>query len=258
MRNEQYNAKDLAVFLKRHKIATLDQLQRTLGDPTKRTVFRKLEALNYLSSYSHRGKYYTLQSIAKFNAEGLWTCRSVWFSRFGNLIETARGLVEQSEAGWSATELKEMLHVEAKHPLVQLVRSGRLKRENIRGRFVYFSAKPAQHCRQRKTQREQQQKRFSAVAVTNPDLAADEAKAVILLFLSTLDEQQRRMYAGLESLKLGYGGDQHIADLFGMDPHTVAHGRHELVEGDWASDRLRAPGGGRPTVKKKHRKSSKG
>ena len=91
--------------------------------------------------------------------------------------------------------------------------------------------------------------------VANPDLAEDEAKAVVLLFLSSLDERQRRLYAGLESLKLGYGGDSYIAELFCMDPHTVAHGRRELEKGDWDTDRLRAEGGGRSSVEKKRLKS---
>ena len=61
-----------------------------------------------------------------------------------------------------------------------------------------------------------------------------------------LDERQRRLYAGLESLKLGHGGDAHIASLLGLDPHTVARGGQELLRGDLPRGRLRAPGGGRP------------
>ena len=83
-------------------------------------------------------------------------------------------------------------------------------------------------------------KSLATLLVANPNLAADEAKAVVLLFLSTLNERQRRLYAGLESLKLGYGGDSYIADLFGMDPHTAARGRRDLQKGNWDTTRLRA------------------
>jgi len=48
------------------------------------------------------------------------------------------------------------------------------------------------------------------------------------LFLSLLDEKQQRLFAGLESIKLGYGGDKKIAHLFGLDMHNVAKGRKEL------------------------------
>ena len=92
--------------------------------------------------------------------------------------------------------------------------------------------------------------------MANPDLATDEAKALLILFCSMLNEKQRRLYAGLESLKLGHGGDAHIASILGMDPHTVAKGRRELMEADLtATDRLRAPGAGRPSQEKKRRKS---
>ena len=71
-----------------------------------------------------------------------------------------------------------------------------------------------------------------------------------------LNEKQRRLYAGLESLKLGYGGDQRIAEFLGMDPHTVAKGRRELLEQDLAVDRIRKSGGGRKRAEKKRPKSS--
>ena len=35
----------------------------------------------------------------------------------------------------------------------------------------------------------------------------DQLRAAIVLFASLLDERQRRLYAGLESLKCGWGGD---------------------------------------------------
>jgi len=37
------------------------------------------------------------------------------------------------------------------------------------------------------------------------------------------------LYAGLESLKAGHGGDRRLAELTGMDVHTVARGRRELL-----------------------------
>jgi hypothetical protein len=241
MRTEQYLLKNLGAYFKRHKIATLDQLQSALGNPKERTVFRKLKSLDYLSSYSHRGMYYTLQSIAKFNAEGLWSQRAVWFSRFGSLLETAKAFIEHSEAGYSAAELREALHVETK--------------QKLQGCFIYFCSEEKKYSSQRKGRVQRKHKPLATMLVSNPDLAEDEAKAVVLLFLSALDERQRRLYAGLESLKLGYGGDRYIADIFGMDPHTVARGRRDLEKGDWDTSRLRAEGGGRSSVEKKPLKS---
>jgi hypothetical protein len=75
-------------------------------------------------------------------------------------------------------------------------------------------------------------------------------KAAILLFYSLLNEQQRRLYAGLESLKLGHGGDRKLAELLELDPHTVARGRQQLLALQVQVDRVRKTGGGRKPVKK--------
>lgn len=251
MNTTKYSIQTIEKFLKHHKIATIDQLKTVAGNPARCTVFRKLAELEYLSSYSHRGKFYTLRSIARFNALGLWEHRSVWFSRFGNLLDTAEALVNNSDGGYTATELKEVLHVKTKHALTQLARSGRLQREPFESVYVYLSPEDPIADRQRKARKAHQKGSFSSVVIVNPDLAVEEAKATILLFCSMLNERQRRLYAGLESLKLGHGGDAHIASLLGMDPHTVARGRQELMSGELTRDGVREAGGGRLLQEKK-------
>jgi hypothetical protein len=256
MNTTKYHLQALKQFLDRHKIATLDQLREALGNPARCTVFRKLGDLQYLSSYSHRGKYYTLKSIARFSQQGLWNFRSVWFSRFGNLLETCQALVQQSDAGYNAAELRGILQVKTKHALTQLVREGRLARQTFDSAYVYLSAQKDVAGRQIKARKARLQQSPASLIVANPDLATEEAKALLVLFCSMLNEKQRRLYAGLESLKLGHGGDAHIASILGMDPHTVAKGRKELMDADLTdTDRLRAPGAGRPSQEKKRRKS---
>jgi hypothetical protein len=81
-----------------------------------------------------------------------------------------------------------------------------------------------------------------------------ELRAAIVLFFSLLDEKQRRLYAGLETLKMGRGGDRRIAELLGVDAETVARGRRELLAQDVQIERIRRAGGGRKAVEKKRRK----
>jgi len=83
-----------------HRIATLDELKQALGTPVDVTVFRKLKPLDYLTSYSHRGRYDTLREIASFNDNGLWSQATVWFSRFGTLLATAEAFVNRSPRGF--------------------------------------------------------------------------------------------------------------------------------------------------------------
>ncbi len=77
------------------------------------------------------------------------------------------------------------------------------------------------------------------------------------VFASRLNEQQRRWYVALESQRVGHGGDRLLSQITGMDEQTIRRGRRELAA-DLAArpeDRVRLPGGGRPPLEKKIRRS---
>ncbi len=244
----------LRSFLEEHKIATLVELKKVLGTEVDMTVFRKLRELAYRTSYSHRGKYYTLDEIACFDNQGLWFFQSVGFSAYGTLLQTAKALVEKSEAGLIAAELKQVLKVEVKESLLRLFRKKQLHREKFSGVYVYFSNESFERRKQVLLRRDQETEMTAGLENLRGELLAHELKAAVIIFFSLLDEKQRRLYAGLESLKQGYGGDSRIAELLGLDQHTVAKGRQELLNQDFEVERVRRKGGGRAPVKKKRRK----
>jgi hypothetical protein len=244
--------KDKAVreYLQEEKIARLEELKTILKTDARMTVFRSLRRLGYLSSYSHRGQFYTLFEIPDFDKLGLWSYGSVWFSMFGNLLATASALVDKSEAGYTAAELENLLQVEANHALLQLKRQGKVSRQRIGRSHVYMSAERGTQRQQRLVREEHQAYDELGMGLQVEVLPA-EVKAAIILFFSMLDEKQRRLYAGLEAAKLGHGGDRRIADFLGFDAHTVAKGRRELFGGSVDRDHVRAKGGGRKRVEKK-------
>jgi hypothetical protein len=255
MRPPRFDPDTLQRLFARRHIASLPELQSALGTTVAMTVFRKLAALSYLSSYSHRGAYYTLPVIARFDAQGLWCCRAVWFSRHGTLLDTLVAWVGEAPAGYFASELAALLHVPVKDPLRTLVERGRLSRHAVDARWLYCATDRARQREQRRVRQAQIETLplapWSGVSVTE----AAELKATVVLFYSLLDEQQRRLFAGMESFKYGHGGDTRLAGLLGLDPATVARGRRELRSGEVQHERIRAPGGGRPRAEKKPRTS---
>jgi hypothetical protein len=250
MRTISFDPELLRQHLLRHKIASLPELKQVLGTAASLTVFRKLKRLDYLSSYTHRGRYYSLREIARFDDAGLWSHHDVWFSRYGTLIATVESFVNQSSAGWFADELADALHAEVQDPLHDLVVHELLRRSDIAGRFLYTSA----DSRQSRVQIRARQTGSAVPLVADASVlqvSPNELKAAILLFYSLLDEQQRRLFAGLESIKLGHGGDTVLAGFLGLNPHTVASGRQQLLDRDVSPRRTRRSGGGRKPVEKK-------
>jgi hypothetical protein len=237
-----YPADKLVRLLNKQKVATMPQLKAALGTWVTYTVLRKLAPLGYRSSYSHGGAYFTLDSIAHYDALGLWSHRDIHFSRRGTLINTAEALVTESAAGYQTSELEVVVQVAVKDALRQLVHAGRLLRQQWQGLYLY--------CALERRRRQEQWAARQAQQTTLADLQAAKA-----LFYSLLDEQQRRLYAGLESLQLGYGGQQRASERFGLDADTVARGERELLSGQVLRGRVRQPGSGRPGVEKKRPKS---
>jgi Rhodopirellula transposase DDE domain len=71
-------------------------------------------------------------------------------------------------------------------------------------------------------------------------------------FYRSLREHDRRRYAAIEADKLGHGGTEYIARLFGIDPKTIRKGRGELDDlPDGPSQRVRRVGGGRKRLLQK-------
>ncbi len=249
MKNKSSNSELLLTCLKDKRIMTIDELKNTLKTRCRMTVFRKLSELDYISSYSHSGKYYSLKRLARYNKYGIWSCRPALFSKNGTLRKTAAFLINGSEKGYMASELNRILKVKAEDALADLVKNRTVIRKKMSGIYIYYSAA-------RNLSRKQELTRNDGIQYPDeemkPDILMNELKALIIFF-STLDEKQRRLYAGYESLKIGHGGDNRIAELLDLDPKTVSRGRQELLGGKADIDNIRKPGGGRKQIKKKFR-----
>jgi len=80
---------------------------------------------------------------------------------------------------------------------------------------------------------------------------APETEQIMKIFYRTLNEKNRRRYAGIEALKLGHGGILYIAKVLGCDRGMVSDAiieLQQLPEGSTYDPRIRAPGGGRKTI----------
>ncbi len=75
------------------------------------------------------------------------------------------------------------------------------------------------------------------------------------VFMSRLDEAQRRWYAALEAQRVGQGGDRLLAQITGLDEKTIRRGREELGTelAERPAERVRQPGAGRFRTEKKIR-----
>jgi len=144
---QEISLKTESTLIRRKKIVTLDDLANSLHC-SKRTVQRRLTQLKTIRSYNRNGRYFTLEDIGKFDANGLWHYRGTYFSKFGNLTQTFVQLVRASQAGLTSHEAGALIGLRPSSFLWNFHNHPEIKRQKHQGRYVYFSSEPARYAQQ--------------------------------------------------------------------------------------------------------------
>src|SRR5262249_4602266 len=77
----------------------------------------------------------------------------------------------------------------------------------------------------------------------------------LMAFLSTLNRKHRRLFAAVESNRLGRGGARKVSEITGLCDGTIAHGRRQLadlLQGRTPPKREGKSLGGRPRTEVKY------
>lgn len=144
----------LQELFEKKKVLDMTQLCKALGTTTRVTVFRYLRQMNYLTSYTHNGKYYTLWQIAQFDANGFWYFRDIGFSSHGTLVNTLKHVITMSESGKTNSELEAHCRTRVQDALRTLLSTNKIARTKPENRHVYVSSDPAVSDRQIKKRTE--------------------------------------------------------------------------------------------------------
>lgn len=145
----------LKKLIEKDQIVNIETLFKVLQTNSRMTVFRHLKRVDYLTSYSHSGRYYSIKGIPDFDSIGLWYLKGAWFSKYGNLRSTLVHFIENAEAGMTHGELENLLHLSVHHTLHDLVRKKTISRKLVERFYLYISS-DVKHgsaqvsCRQRK------------------------------------------------------------------------------------------------------------
>jgi hypothetical protein len=230
----------LVSVFSRQTVLTIDNLKTVLQTNSRMTVFRNLKQLPYKSSYSHCGKFYTLDNLAKYNKHGIWNYNNIYFSKYGTLKNSVLENIEKSRTGYTSLELGGLFHVPVYNTVLDLYNANKINREQIGKEYVYLSIK-----------NEEAQFLFRKQEIQSKHaVVKDNTDEYLCFFMTLLNEKQQRLFAGYESLKLGYGGDKKIALKTGLNVKTVSQGKQELISKDIDIKRIRKIGAGRSSLKK--------
>jgi len=161
-------ASQLKQLMKRERVVELSSLSKRVAGRSYRSIHRYLSEIDYITSFTHRNRYYALRSSANFNEEGLWHCAEVGFSKYGTLIATVEELVCKSDQGYTHGELKKKLRVRVHNTLLLLTRAGRIGREVTGKKYMYLSPdskRQSEQLREREQTRQEHIEDWLAVQI---------------------------------------------------------------------------------------------
>ncbi len=142
MLNRQESIAVLGKHFRQKKIATIKDIMLLINAKNNMGVYRRLKEIDYVSSFSNSGMYYTLKTVTDFNSSGLSFINEVGFSLYGNLKQTLIHLIEESESGKTHQELEIQLKINLKNSLhnalLDLVRSKKISRIAPSNSHVYL------------------------------------------------------------------------------------------------------------------------
>jgi hypothetical protein len=140
--------KKLENFIKSRRVVQMRDLFEAVESTSRMTVFRRLSGVEYLCSYTHAGRYYTLLDIARFDSDGIWFYDDIGFSQNGSLKNTVTYLVDNGDGGKFHSDLQRQLRVRVHNVLLDLVRSKQIKRTKFESQFLYLSSDKARSTKQ--------------------------------------------------------------------------------------------------------------
>ncbi len=129
----------LKQVFQKEQVTDLPTLSADIGS-SKRTVMRWLKRVGYHTSYNFNSRYYALEGTPQFDEDGLWGYHGIWFSSYSTVRRTVRALVEKSETGMTANELKMKLHVRVDSRMGILVKDGDVASRRYGRLCIYYSA----------------------------------------------------------------------------------------------------------------------
>jgi len=181
--------KKLENFIKSRRVVEMRDLFEVVQSTSRMTVFRRLSGIEYLCSYTHAGRYYTLFDIARFDSDGIWFYDDIGFSQNGSLKNAVTYLVHNGDTGKFHSDLERQLRVRVHNVLLDLVRSKQIKRTKFEGQYLYLSTDKA-----RSTEQIEQRGKLSMQARRTPVFISEPM--VIEILAEVIRQSKRHPRAG--------------------------------------------------------------
>lgn len=177
MKSIRIHRKDVVTMLEEKGPITTREMIKEL-QCSRSTLYTKLKGIPHITSSNKNGKYHVLQTMAKYDQNGLWRSGDIVFSKWGTLDHTIQHLVDSSKAGLSSFDLESILNTKIVPQLVALRKAKRIVRMRYGRHLVYYCIDPV-------TKKSQMKKRSDLIGCPK-EVERRMSKDKVIIILTTI------------------------------------------------------------------------
>jgi hypothetical protein len=204
-------------LLLKNTVMSVKQLRHEFRGRSRSSLFRDLQKLDEISSFTHTGQYHALEissfthtgqyhalkRSAAFDESGLWFFQDIGFSQYGTLKNTLVQMISDAQAGVTHKEMKTRFRIDVQKPLTDLVNTSAVTRQLLPNRlYVYLSATENKaedqfYLSATENKAEDQFQRRLAINDRPPDIALPPDSIRIEILVEVIHAPQRTLEASV-------------------------------------------------------------
>lgn len=129
-------------IIRSNKIQTFEQIFEQVNC-SEVTLRRDIRWMKGITSYTHQGRFVTLEDIPEFDHNGIWFYSNIGFTRFKNSLELIVHLINHSKEGLTREQIQRILKIQT------LLKRDKLYRSKIGNKYIYLPEELSRNKKQR-------------------------------------------------------------------------------------------------------------
>jgi hypothetical protein len=135
-------------IIRSKKIQIFEQILKQVNC-SEVTLRRDIRQIKGITSYTHQGRFVTLEDIPKFDKNGIWFYRNVGFTKYKNSLELIVNLINHSNKGLTREQIQEILRIQIFQQIQTLLKRNELYRSKIGNKYIYYPEELAKNQKKR-------------------------------------------------------------------------------------------------------------
>jgi hypothetical protein len=135
-------------IIRSKKIQTFEQILKQVNC-SEVTLRRDIRWMKGITSYTHQGRFVTLEDIPEFDHNDIWFYNNIGFTKFKNSLELIVHLINHSKEGLTREQIQKILKIQIFQQIQTLLKRNKLYRSKIGNKYIYLPEELSRNKKQK-------------------------------------------------------------------------------------------------------------